>query len=1192
MDKENRRDSQRLNLLRLYVKMLLSDIWVEKVLLNNLERVKKLKLSTLRQIFDRPHEEVLSIWNKGFIERTLVSFSGNPIEVEKANINRLKTKVDLLIDPQELNLSDIYSIYHEQRLTFLDYIPFFAKTVEESILLVKEIEEYFYEVTSYATNVLLQVQNEMLENSISFSSHLAKSTPDIIYVFDIKAQKYVFINKELPTFLGYTGESLLEASEALSSNIFFDDDKSVLLERYKRYPLLKDDEVLEDTLKAKDAAGNIRFICTRALVFKRSLEGEVLQVMGIAQDITNQKNTETSLKESEAKFRILAQNSTDLITRVSPEGVFLYLSPSSETVLGYKPEELIGKNAFDLYHPEDIKTMQDKFLEVTEIQDIAIARYRVLLKSGEYEWMESTGRTIRDLEGNPIEIHASTRSLKDRMETEQALEKEREYLNAVMESVSEGIVSCDINGEITFFNQAAKDFHNLPPYPISPDEWVDYYDLYQPDSVTKMKKEDVPLFKALHGEIVVNQEMVIAPKNGSKRILLASGKKVFNSNGLVLGAVVAMNDVTEQKRAVNEALESLNELKQIKIELESMNSELEQRVEERTQDFKESEAKYRFMAESIPAIVWTANPDGEIDYYSKRWTDYTGLTLEETVGWGWQILPHPDDLQPTIKAWQKSVINGNEYKIEQRIKGKDGEYRWMLTRAVPFKDEYGKIVKWFGTAVDVNDEKVWAEKLRESEERFRSMADNLPVLAWMADEQGYIFWYNKTWYEYTGTTPEEMEGWGWKSVHDPNELDKVLEKWIHSISTGDTFEMVFPLRGVDGTFHPFLTRVVPVRNQEGKIIKWFGTNTDIYAERQREESIRMQSTVLESMNEGVSVSDSSGIILYTNESEDQMFGYDRGELIGKHVSVQNAYPPQENEEIVSMVIGELKSKGIWEGEWKNIKKDGTVFHTYSFISTLSLENKDLFVCVQRDITEELNYKKEILERNAELESINNDLDNFVYTASHDLKSPVSNIEGLVHAIKDTEYYHIEDLKPLIDMMGTSVDRFKLTILDLTEISRIQKTFTDDIVEVDLNDLMEDVRFSISNQIKDSKALITTDFSEAKNIFFSKKNLRSMLYNLVSNAVKYNSPDRRPEITVKTTKENGFMKITVKDNGLGIRKESLGKLFMMFKRLHTHVEGSGVGLYIVKKMIENAGGRIEVESQEGEGSTFSLFIKTI
>ena len=131
------------------------------------------------------------------------------------------------------------------------------------------------------------------------------------------------------------------------------------------------------------------------------------------------------------------------------------------------------------------------------------------------------------------------------------------------------------------------------------------------------------------------------------------------------------------------------------------------------------------------------------------------------------------------------------------------------------------------------------------DEDFRLLADNMPVLCWIADAEGYIFWYNRRWYEFTGATPEEMAGWGWQSVHDPAMLPSVLERWTSSIATGEPFEMVFPLRNAAGEYHPFLTRVQPYRDETGKIIRWFGKNADISAQRAAEDALESLNHELE-----------------------------------------------------------------------------------------------------------------------------------------------------------------------------------------------------------------------------------------------------------------------------------------------------------------------------------------------------------
>ena len=275
--------------------------------------------------------------------------------------------------------------------------------------------------------------------------------------------------------------------------------------------------------------------------------------------------------------------------------------------------------------------------------------------------------------------------------------------------------------------------------------------------------------------------------------------------------------------------------------------------------------EFQLIAEAMPQIVWITRADGWNVYFNGQWVDYTGLSLAESYGHGWNKPFHPDDQQRAWDAWQNAVTNNAVYSLECRLRRKDGVYRWWLVRGVPVHDRTGKILKWVGTCTDIDEVKqaetqvrIAAERtraadaLRESEDRFRTLADNIPQLCWIAHPDGWIFWYNKRWYEYTGMTARQMEGWGWQSVHDPKALPQVMDRWQVSIATGKPFDMVFPLRGSDGVFRSFLTRVMPVHGDDGIIVRWFGTNTDVTEQKLVESERETQIEFLRLVNESAS----------------------------------------------------------------------------------------------------------------------------------------------------------------------------------------------------------------------------------------------------------------------------------------------------------------------------------------------------
>jgi len=251
----------------------------------------------------------------------------------------------------------------------------------------------------------------------------------------------------------------------------------------------------------------------------------------------------------------------------------------------------------------------------------------------------------------------------------------------------------------------------------------------------------------------------------------------------------------------------------------------------------------------------------------------------------------------------------------------------------------------------------------------------------------------------------------------------------------------------------------------------------------------------------------------------------------------------------------------------------------------------------QDLNNELTAtNQELHESNARLLRTNADLDTFVYTASHDLKSPIVNIEGLLLALREQlppETQRDATSAELLAMMEDAVQRFQQTLGHLTDVSRLQQDLSQRPTEtVDLPALAEAVRRDILPELLAAHATLTVDFNECATVQGSPKTLRSVLYNLLSNAIKYRDPTRPCQVTLRCRHTPGQLALDVQDNGLGLSEPQQEQLFQLFRRLHTHVAGSGVGLYMVKKMVDNAGGTLAVQSQPGVGSTFTVLLPAV
>ncbi len=238
--------------------------------------------------------------------------------------------------------------------------------------------------------------------------------------------------------------------------------------------------------------------------------------------------------------------------------------------------------------------------------------------------------------------------------------------------------------------------------------------------------------------------------------------------------------------------------------------------------------------------------------------------------------------------------------------------------------------------------------------------------------------------------------------------------------------------------------------------------------------------------------------------------------------------------------------------------------------------------------------RELATINARLTRTNADLDTFVYSASHDLRAPISNIEGLLLALRQelpVEAWQAELVPRLLELMDGAVSRFQQTLGYITDVTRLQPEAADHATEpVELAALVEAVRLDILPELTAACATLTVDLAAYPVLWSSPKLLRSIFYNFLSNAIKYRSPERPPLIHLRSRRVGpGHLALEVQDNGLGLTEQQQSSLFQLFKRLHTHVSGSGVGLYMVKKMVDNIGGTLTVQSQHGVGSTFTVLL---
>lgn len=288
------------------------------------------------------------------------------------------------------------------------------------------------------------------------------------------------------------------------------------------------------------------------------------------------------------------------------------------------------------------------------------------------------------------------------------------------------------------------------------------------------------------------------------------------------------------------------------------------------------ENQLRTIIDTIPALAWSAGPDGGADFFNRRWLDYAGLSAQEAQGWGWTSVIHPEDRNRLTEYWRSILKTGEPGEIEARMRGRDGQCRWFLLRGSPLRDESGKIVKWYGTNTDIDARRRAEGALRASELHFRLIVDHIPGLVCTLTAAGRLDLINRQVLEYLGKTVEALNSGGLRDAIHPDDVPRVVAAWKHSVETGDPCDTEHRIRRADGVYRWFNVRGLPARDAEARITRWYVLFTDIddrtraqEALRSRERSIRL---IVDSIPGLISTRRADGTVEFINRQTVDFFG--------------------------------------------------------------------------------------------------------------------------------------------------------------------------------------------------------------------------------------------------------------------------------------------------------------------------------
>ncbi|HEX8791220.1 MAG TPA: PAS domain S-box protein [Polyangiaceae bacterium] len=508
--------------------------------------------------------------------------------------------------------------------------------------------------------------------------------------------------------------------------------------------------------------------------------------------------------------------------------------------------------------------------------------------------------------------------------------------------------------------------------------------------------------------------------------------------------------------------------------------------------------------------------------------------------------------------------------------------------------------------------------IASADAQFRFIADCIPALAWYAAPDGHIPWYNRRWLEYTGKTLEEQMGWGWESVHDPADLPRVVAKWRASLASGEPWEDEFRLRRHDGHFRWFLSRATPLRDESGRIVLWFGMNVDVDDQKHASEELRRHATAeLHASEErfhqlvdavtdyAIFMLDATGHVATWNAGARRIKGYEAAEIVGRHFSV--FYTPEDRASgKPERILDTLRREGRYEDESWRVRKDGTRFWANVVITALRDEKGRVtgFAKVTRDLTarraaeeNERELVREQLARVAseaarqEMERVSRAKDEFLATMSHELRTPLNAITGWASLLLRTPR-DPQKLDKGLEVIHRNAKAQARIIGDLLDVSRIiSGKLQLAAARTELLPIIvaaaDVVRPAAEN--KGIRLVLDVD-PEVGATVADPERVQQILWNLLTNAVKFTS--RGGRITLTGDRRNSSIVIRVQDTGAGIAPEHLPHIFERFVQVDSSTTrqhgGLGLGLAIVRHLVEAHGGTVQAESQGlGQGAAFTV-----